>query len=130
MSANRFLVIATPATHNAAVMAHYVRVNFDQLVLQGCATSCRAFALSPKPAGRLWHSPHFARTLRSAGVRAYREHIDEAAADKVYGKDGRVTVNLAGTGVGEPMVVASAKDAAAVEDRYPPPQPTTGQMNQ
>ena len=43
MSANRFLGMATSATHNATAVAHYVRVNFDQLVLQGCATSCRTF---------------------------------------------------------------------------------------
>src|SRR5271168_3425475 len=50
-------------------------------------------ARSPKPAERLWHSPHSARTLRPAGASAHREHIDEAAADKVYGKDRRVNVN-------------------------------------
>src|SRR5271169_5388264 len=69
MSANRFLGMATSATHNATTVAHHVRVNFDQLVLQGCATSCGAIG-SPEPAGRLWHLPHSTRTLRSAGVRA------------------------------------------------------------
>src|SRR5271163_3735556 len=43
MSANRFLGMATSATHNATAVAHHVRVNFNQLVHQDCATSCRGF---------------------------------------------------------------------------------------
>ena len=61
--------MATSATYNATAVAHYVRVNLISLSFRVVRQAVVILAGSPKPAGRLWHSPHSARTLRSAGVR-------------------------------------------------------------